>query len=61
LIIGGLASLTGPEVAILILSSTGLLAIALVSVLMPPLRGQIEASEEPEPREATQSTIKSPV
>ena len=59
LLIGALASAASPEVAIMILSTTGLLAIALVTVLMPRLRGQIGASQEEEPRDAAQSAIHS--
>ena len=59
LIIGALASLVGPEVAIMILSTTGLLSIALVTVLMPRLRGQIGASQEAGPPDTTQSAMRS--
>lgn len=59
LIIGALASLAGPELAIMMLSATGLLSIAVVSVLMPRLRGQIGAAQDAEPKEATQSTMHS--
>ena len=59
LLIGALASAASPEVAIMILSTTGLLAIALVTVLMPRLRGQIGASQEEEPQDAAQSAMQS--
>jgi MFS family permease len=59
LIIGALATSAGPEVAITILSTTGLLAIALVTVLMPRLRGQIGVSQEAEPRDTARSAMQS--
>jgi MFS family permease len=52
LLIGALASATGPELAIIVLSTVGLLAIALVTVLMPQLRDRIVPPREAEPRDA---------
>ncbi len=55
LIIGALADRTGAETAVLVFATVGLVSIALVTVLLPQLRGQIAADQSADTGEAARS------
>ena len=55
LIIGALADRVGAETAVLAFATVGLVSIALVTVLLPQLRGQIAADQDAATGEAARS------